>query len=174
MCFKGAKFWVNKTLEENTVVSSFNGSDFHITTSDSIESRFSLLEVDSSLRASVMCGLTEVGQSARYLNDKKKFHSQSRVTSQYKTTTTFKQLSLTALDAKKLEQMDPVVKASATHVVTGILHGINCFFVFDSEKLETSNVQDIQGQMEAIIKKIPSFHDQGKMNIKLTAEEKAD
>lgn len=94
------------------------------------------------------------------------------MTFQYKTTTTFKQLS-TTLPERGTKKINDAVKGLATHVVTGILYGANAFFVFDSEKLDASSVQEIQGSMEAVIKKIPSFELKGNVNIKLSDKEKA-
>ncbi|KAF3853094.1 hypothetical protein F7725_013782 [Dissostichus mawsoni] len=105
----------------------------------------------------------------QYLNDEKKFKNQSRVTCQYKATTNFKSLieNLPWTPNRKVTE-----NGSATHVVTGILYGAN-FFVFDSEKLEASEVQKIEGSMQAVINKIPSLNIEGKVDIKLTDEEKA-
>lgn len=164
---------IKKTIQEKTTETSNTSSEFQITSSDSIESKSFLLNVEASLKASFLSGLIEVGGSAKYLNDQKKFKNQSRVTFQYKTTTNFKQLSMIQLTNLDKKQTDILEKGLATHVVTGIQYGANCFFVFDSEKLDASSVQDIQGGMEAVIKKIPTFDIQGKVDIKLTDEEKA-
>ncbi|XP_042254006.1 stonustoxin subunit beta-like [Thunnus maccoyii] len=168
----GFTLWDKTNLQENTTETSNPSSEFQITASDSIESKSTLLDVEASLKASFLGGLIEVGGSAKYLNDQKKFKTQSRVTLQYKATTNFKQLSLTPLGTMDTQQTDVTEKGLATHVVTGILYGANAFFVFDSEKLDASSVQNIQGSMEAVIKKIPSFDIEGKVDIKLTDEEK--
>ncbi|XP_042254481.1 stonustoxin subunit beta-like [Thunnus maccoyii] len=168
----GFTLWDKTTLQESTVETSYHSSEFQITASDSIESKSSLLSVDASLKASFLCGLIEVGGSAKYLNDQKKFKNQSRVTLQYKATTNFKQLSLKPHGTKDTQQTDVTEKSSATHVVTGIQYGANAFFVFDSEKLDASSVQNIQGGMEAVIRKIPSLDIDGHVDIKLTDEEK--
>uniref|UniRef100_A0A3Q3WFE9 SPRY-associated domain-containing protein n=1 Tax=Mola mola TaxID=94237 RepID=A0A3Q3WFE9_MOLML len=169
----GLMLWDENTLTKNTVVSEQNSSESEISASDTIGSKSSLLDVDASLKASFLCGLMSVEGSANYLNDNKKFKNQSRVTLQYKATTNFKQLSMTHLDTMDIQQKEVIEKGSATHVVTGILYGANAFFVFDSEKLEASNVQNIQGTMEALTNKIPSFSFKGKVNMKLTDEENA-
>ncbi|XP_045925757.1 neoverrucotoxin subunit beta-like, partial [Micropterus dolomieu] len=169
----GLTLWDEETLQENTVESSQHSSAFEISASDSIESRSFLLDVDASLKVSYMCGLIEVGGSAKYLNDTKKFKNQDRVTCQYKATTHFKQLSMTHLTTMDKHQIDVIQKSSATHVVTGILYGANAFFVFDSEKLDSSSVQDFQVSMEAVIQKIPKCNVEGKVELKLTDEEKA-
>uniref|UniRef100_A0A3P9DV41 Uncharacterized protein n=1 Tax=Maylandia zebra TaxID=106582 RepID=A0A3P9DV41_9CICH len=171
-CLKGVTLWDAKTLQEKSVEKNQHSSEFEISASDSTKTKSSLLDVNASLKASFLGGLIEVGGSAKYLNDNKKSHHQSRVTLQYKATTKFKQLMLTPDETKNTQQAEHV-KNLATHVVTGILYGANAFFVFDSEKLDDSNIQAIEGSMQAVIKKIPSFNVDGKVDIKLSDEEKA-
>nr|XP_046234046.1 neoverrucotoxin subunit alpha-like [Scatophagus argus] len=168
----GLRLWDDETLQAKITETSKPFSEFEITASDTIESKSSMLKVDASLKASFLSGLVEVGGSAKYLNDKKQFKNQSRVTCQYKATTNFKELSVIDLKEMNTQQTGIIEKGLATHVVTGILYGANAFFVFDSEKLEDSSVQDIQGSMEAVIRKIPSFSIEGRVDIKLTEEEK--
>ncbi|XP_049892831.1 neoverrucotoxin subunit beta-like [Epinephelus moara] len=168
----GITLWEEKTLEEHTTENLQHSSNFDISASDSIESKSSLLDIEASLSASFLSGLVQVGGSAKYLNDEKKFKNQSRVTGRFKATTNFKQLSVNHLGTMKTQDMDVIKKGMATHVVTGIQYGANAVFVFDSEKLQDNSVQDIQGSMEAVIKKIPSFDVKGRVDIKLTDEEK--
>uniref|UniRef100_A0A671WVN1 B30.2/SPRY domain-containing protein n=1 Tax=Sparus aurata TaxID=8175 RepID=A0A671WVN1_SPAAU len=165
-------FSVGLTLPGQITNTPKPSSRFEITSSDSIESKSSLLDIEASLKASFMSGLIEVGGSASYLNDTKKFKNQSRVTLQYNATTHFNQLTLAQLRTMINQKKDSIKQTTATHVVTKILYGANAFFVFDSEKLEASHVRDIQGHMEAVINKIPSFNIGGKVDIKLTDEEK--
>ncbi|XP_039472025.1 neoverrucotoxin subunit alpha-like [Oreochromis aureus] len=167
----GVTLWNNKTLQKKSVENNQYSSEFHINAMDSIEKKSSLLDVDGSLKASFLGGLIEVEGSAKYLNDKKKSYHQCRVTLQYKATTKFKQLMLTPDETKNTQEAKDV-KRLATHVVTGILYGANAFFVFDSEKLDDSSIQVIEGSMQAVIKKIPSFNVDGKVDIKLSDEEK--
>ncbi|KAM8730509.1 stonustoxin subunit beta-like [Acanthopagrus schlegelii] len=168
----GLTLWDPKTLKEKTVETSQQTSNFKVSASDSIESKSSLMDIEASLKVSFLCGLVEVGGSAKYLTDTKKFKNQSRVTCRYNATTHFNQLSVTQGETMNPQQIELIRKGTATHVVTGILYGANAFFVFDSEKLEASSIQDIQGHMEAVIKKIPTFSLEGKVDIKLTEEEK--
>ncbi|XP_078136133.1 stonustoxin subunit beta-like [Sander vitreus] len=167
----GLTLWDDKTLQGKITESSQRTSDVQVYTDDSTESKCTLLDVEASLKASVLGGLVEVGGSAKYLNDKKKFHNQSRVMCQYKTTTNFKQLMIEQL-TMQTQQMDVIKKSSATHVVTGILYGANAFFVFDSEKLEASSVQDIQVRMHAAIKAL-IVNIEAKTEVKKTDEQTA-
>ncbi|XP_061554371.1 stonustoxin subunit alpha-like [Phycodurus eques] len=167
----GFTLWDRATLDRQTTETTQKSSSFKITASDTIESRSSLMDIDASLNMSFLSGLVQVGGSAKYLNDQKKFENQSRVTFQYKATTTFKQLSLPALGPLNSQQKQIIEEGKATHLVTGILYGANAVFVFDSEKLEASNVQDIQGNMQAVIKKIPTFKIEGSAKIHLSEQE---
>ncbi|XP_034052671.1 stonustoxin subunit beta-like [Gymnodraco acuticeps] len=169
----GLKLWDDKVLQASVTESSKHSSHFEVSGSDTTESKSTLMDIEASLKLSFMSGLIEVGGSAKYLNDEKKFKNQSRVTFQYKATTNFKQLSMTQLKAMSQQQTDLIKNGWATHVVTGIVYGANAFFVFDSEKLEASEVQDIQGSMHAVIKKIPALDIEGSVKLKLTDEEKA-
>ncbi|XP_043958902.1 neoverrucotoxin subunit alpha-like [Gambusia affinis] len=162
-----------ETIKNNSSTKAQNSSSYHVTASDTIESKSSLLDVNVSLKASILGGLVEVGGSASYLNDKKKFKNQSRITLQYKATTTYEHLSLSHIEKKELDAKCFSPDLSATHVVTGILYGANAFFVFDSEKLDSSSVQKIGSSAEVAINKIPIFSFEAKVKVELTDEEKA-
>ncbi|RVE59267.1 hypothetical protein OJAV_G00186910 [Oryzias javanicus] len=164
--------WGQEMIKNNKVRQPQKSSSYNITASDSIQSKSSLLDVDASLSASFLGGMIEVGGSAHYLNDKKKFKNQSRVTLQYKVTTEYERLNVTQLEAQKMQIRDAIKNCGATHVVTGILYGANAVFVFDSEKMDSRDVQQVEGSMQAAIKKIPKFSIDGKIDIKLSDEEK--
>ncbi|XP_007573619.1 stonustoxin subunit alpha-like isoform X2 [Poecilia formosa] len=162
-----------ETIKKNTSTKAQNSSSYHVTASDTLESKSSLLDVNVSLKASILGGLIEVGGSASYLNDKKKFKNQSRITLQYKATTTYEHLSLSHIEKKELDAKSFNPNLSATHVATGILYGANAFFVFDSEKLDSSSLQKIGTSAELAINKIPGFSFEAKVKVELTDEEKA-
>lgn len=167
----GFSLWDPSVLEKHTSETTQKSSSFKISASDTIESRSSMMDIEASLNMSFLGGLVEVGGSAKYLNNQKKFKNQSRVTFQYKATTTFKQLSLSTLEPLNSSQKQVIENGKATHVVTAIIYGANAFFVFDSEKLEASSVQDIHGEMQVVIKKIPTFKLEGSAQINLSEEE---
>ncbi|KAI4795966.1 hypothetical protein KUCAC02_029535 [Chaenocephalus aceratus] len=169
----GLRLCNEETLKVKVTQTPQHSSHFEMSASDSIESKSTMMDIDASLKVSFLSGLIQVGGSAKYLNDEKKFKNQSRVTFQYKATTNFKQLSVTQLKEMSQQQTDLIKKGLATHVVTGILYGANAFFVFDSEKLEDRKVKDIQGSMHAVVKKIPSLTIEGNVKLKLSDEEKA-
>ncbi|KAM9798253.1 stonustoxin subunit beta-like [Neosynchiropus ocellatus] len=168
----GMSLWDPQVLAKNTVETGEPSSQFQVLASESLESKSSLLDIDASLKASFLGGLIEVSGSAKYLNDHKAFKNQCRATFQYRGSTVFRQLGLTSLGQLDDQQRELIDMHLATHVVTGIVYGANAFFAFDSEKLESSSVQNIQGQIHAVMKKIPLFDVEGQVDIKLTEEEK--
>uniref|UniRef100_A0A3B4Y7P2 SPRY-associated domain-containing protein n=1 Tax=Seriola lalandi dorsalis TaxID=1841481 RepID=A0A3B4Y7P2_SERLL len=143
----GFTLWDNDVLKESTVDCPQPSSAFKIIASDYIEDTSSLFDVE-------------------------KYQNQSRVMLQYKATTNFIQL-MTNLGTKHIGYSESFENIQATHVVIGILYGANAFFAFDSDKVDASNVQEIQGRMEAVIKKIPSVEISGQGAVQLTDEENA-
>lgn len=161
--------WDDHTLQKHTVERPQRSSTFETSACDSIESRCSLLGLEPSLKASFLSGFVEVGGSGKYLTDKKTFKNQSRVTIQYQATTSLRKLSASIFGTINESQRKIIESISATHIVTAILYGANALFTFDSEKLDSSQVMDIQGSMDALIKNI---HVDGKLKVELTKEEK--
>uniref|UniRef100_A0A3Q2E8A0 Neoverrucotoxin subunit alpha-like n=1 Tax=Cyprinodon variegatus TaxID=28743 RepID=A0A3Q2E8A0_CYPVA len=167
----GISLWEGTILENKTKTKNNHNSSFQVLSSDSIQEKSSLLDLNASFKASFLSGLIEVGGSAKYLNDKKKFKNQSRVTLQYKATSYFSRLSMTHSEAQSAARLSDEVKSMATHVVTGIQHGANAFFVFDSEKLESTQVEDFQGTLEGAINKIPKLNAEANISMSLSDKE---
>lgn len=165
--------WDRETIKRYSTRQNQASTTYEITTSDSIETKSSLLDVDTYSKTSWLCGLTEKSGSCSFLNDNKKFKNQSRVTLQFKATTAFERLAMTHLEAKTTQIQDVIKKSNATHVVTGIQYGAHAFFVFDSEKLESSSVQETKVHMQAAVKMIIVYSSEAKVDVKLSEEEKA-
>ncbi|KAM4551947.1 uncharacterized protein PAE49_015527 [Odontesthes bonariensis] len=164
----GLKLWDLSDLEKDQREQPQPNSDFEIVASESIDDKSSALNVEASLKASFLGGLVKVGGSAKYLNDQKASKHQARVTLKFKTTTKFQELSMNHLGSKNVKHTDVFKKGLATHVVTGVLYGAQAFFVFDCDKSDNQSQQDIQGNLEVMIKKIPciSIEGKGKLSIK--------
>uniref|UniRef100_A0A8C5BQV2 Fibronectin type-III domain-containing protein n=1 Tax=Gadus morhua TaxID=8049 RepID=A0A8C5BQV2_GADMO len=158
--------WDREALEKDADERPQPNIDFEIVASDSIEDKFSALNVEASLKASFLCGLVEVDGSAQFLKNPKISRNQARVTLKYKTTTKFKELSMNYICRGNVKHPDVFESGKATHVVTGILYGAQAFFVFDREVSEKEDRQDIEGNLKVLIKKIPTLKigGQGSLN----------
>ncbi|XP_078075282.1 neoverrucotoxin subunit alpha-like [Mustelus asterias] len=166
--------WDLETLQRNVNVQSKHETEFKIYSSDSIEEKTSALDIVGSLKASVITGLMKLDGSAKYLNDIKRSKQQARVTLQYRTTTRFEQLTMSHLGRQNVTYPDVFDQGIATHVVTAVLYGAQAFFVFDQEIPSTENLQDIQGNLEGMIKNIPKIAIDGQASLKMTNEQKSN
>uniref|UniRef100_A0A8C6U5L0 B30.2/SPRY domain-containing protein n=1 Tax=Neogobius melanostomus TaxID=47308 RepID=A0A8C6U5L0_9GOBI len=168
----GMTLWDKEKLDRDMSERPKPNTEFRIVTSESISDKSSSLGVEASLKASFLCGLVEVEGSAKYLNNNKTSTKQARVTLQYKTTTVFKTLSMNQLGTGNLTHCEVLDKGLATHVVTAILYGAQAFFVFDQESSEEESVQDIQGNLKIMIKKIPLISIEGSGSLKLEDQDR--
>ncbi|XP_027035056.2 cytolytic toxin-alpha-like [Tachysurus fulvidraco] len=166
----GITLWDKNALRDDIDVLDQTKTFVKLAASDSISDKANLLNVSASLKASFLGGLVEVGGSAKYLQDTKSSARQCRVTMQYSQTTKFEQLTMKELGnityPKVFEQK------TATHVVTAVLYGASAFMLFDYSSSESENKQAVEGNLQAVIKKIPTISIEGQASLKLSSEEK--
>ncbi|XP_055043001.2 cytolytic toxin-alpha-like [Misgurnus anguillicaudatus] len=166
----GVTLWDKKSVKDNMDIRSKLDTEIKFSSSDSLSDKCSLLDVNASLKASFFGGLVEVGGSAKYLRDTKSSKQQSRVTMHYSETTTFEQLTMTQLSQFTYPKV--FKQKTATHVVTAVLYGAQAFMVFDRTFSDDDNKQKIEGELNVMVKKIPSFSIEGQGKVKMTDEEK--
>ncbi|XP_072163238.1 uncharacterized protein [Diadema setosum] len=170
----GLRLWDTEVLNNNRDVRSQQRTHFDVIASDNINNKASALNIEASLKASFLGGLVEVSGSAEYINDKKTTSRQSRLALQYKTTTRSEELTMENLRKHNVQHPYIFDQGTGTHVVTGILYGTQAFFVFDRYLKNDESDQHVQGHVNAIIKKIPSFTMKGEGDLKLTENEKEE
>ncbi|XP_072115068.1 uncharacterized protein [Mobula birostris] len=166
--------WDSQTLQSNLSHRDQPSTEFHIITSNSMEKKVAALSVSESLKASLLSGAVEVKGSAKYLTDTKESKRQARVTLQYKTTTSFEQLTMSHLRKLNISDASVFDEGSATHVVIAVLYGAQAFFVFDQMVTPAEKLQDAERNMEAIITHLPEFAVQGEDSLKMTEEQKSN
>ncbi|XP_041093943.1 cytolytic toxin-alpha-like [Polyodon spathula] len=141
-----------------------------IVTSDSLEEKSNLLDVNASLKASFLGGLIEVGGSAKYLKDDVSSTRQCRVTMKYRKTVLYEQLTMSQLG--KITYPQVFDQQTATHVITGAQYGAQAFLLFDQMASTEEHKQEIEGNLEVMVKKIPQFSIEGRGELNLTDKEK--
>ncbi|XP_056090351.1 neoverrucotoxin subunit beta-like [Rhinichthys klamathensis goyatoka] len=151
----GVTLWDKKSLTEDLDTRPQPMTDVKFSSSDSLSSKSSLLDVSDSLKASFLGGLVEVGGSAKFLRDTKSSNQQSRVTMNYSETTRFDQLTMTQLGQITYPQIFD--QKTATHVVTAVLYGAQAVMVFDRTFSEDEVKQEIEGELNVMVKNIPKF-----------------
>ncbi|XP_026100428.1 stonustoxin subunit beta-like isoform X1 [Carassius auratus] len=166
----GVTLWDKKSLNEDLNSYPQLMTDLKFSSFDSLSDKSSLLDVSASLKASFLGGLVEVGGSAKYLRNTKSSNQQSRVTMHYSETSRFEQLTMTHLGKFTYPQV--FEQKTATHVVTAVLYGAQAFMVFDHSFVEDENRQEIEGELNVMVKKIPKFSVEGQGAVEMTDEEK--
>ncbi|KAI5089922.1 verrucotoxin subunit beta-like, partial [Silurus meridionalis] len=166
----GVTLWDKKALHDDLDVRQQPRTHLKFAASDTLSDKANLLDISGSLKASFLCGLVEVGGSAKYLCDNKSSAHQSRVTMQYSQTTCFEQLTMKELGHITYPQV--FEQKTATHVVTAVLYGAHAFMVFDHTSAENENKQNVEGNLYAVVKKLPNMSIEGEASLKMTEEEK--
>uniref|UniRef100_A0A8C1VEB9 Fibronectin type-III domain-containing protein n=1 Tax=Cyprinus carpio TaxID=7962 RepID=A0A8C1VEB9_CYPCA len=162
----GVTLWDKKSMIEDLDTRPQLMTDVKFSSSDSLSSKSSLLDVNASLKASFLGGLVEVGGSAKYLHDTKTSNQQSRVTMFYRETSRFEQLTITQLGQVTYPQV--FERKTATHVITAVLYGAQAFMVFDRTFSDDENHQEIEGELNVMVKSIPGFSIEGQGGVEMT------
>ncbi|XP_060754949.1 cytolytic toxin-alpha-like [Neoarius graeffei] len=165
----GVTLWDKEALRNDLDVHDQTKTYVRLAASDSLSEKANLLDVSASLKASFFGGLVEVGGSARYMTDTKSSIHQSRVTMQYSQTTKFEQLTMKELGNIAYPQV--FEQKTATHVVTAVLYGASAFMVFDYIRSENESKQAIEGNLHAVVKKIPTISIEGQASLQMNDEE---
>ncbi|XP_016116163.1 LOW QUALITY PROTEIN: stonustoxin subunit alpha-like [Sinocyclocheilus grahami] len=166
----GVTLWDKKSLSEDLDSHPQLLTDLKFSSSDSLSSKSSLLDVSASLKASFLGGLVEVGGSAKYLCDTKSSNQQSRVTMYYSETSRFDQLTMTQLG--KITYPQVFDQKTATHVVTAVLYKAQAFMVFDQMSSKDEKKQEIEGKLHVMVRKLPGFSIEGEGSVNMTEDEK--
>ncbi|GCB81885.1 hypothetical protein scyTo_0021905, partial [Scyliorhinus torazame] len=168
----GVTLWDLSELRKTIDVQPSLSTEIQIICSESVGDKASCLDVEASLKASFLSGMVQVDGSAKFLNDNKTSKQQARVTLNYRATTRFEELTMSQLGPQHITYPSVFDQGSATHVVTAVLYGAQAFFVFDREYSSNENVQNVEGDMEVMVKKIPCLQIGGKGSVKLSDTEK--
>uniref|UniRef100_A0A8C1NAL4 Uncharacterized protein n=1 Tax=Cyprinus carpio TaxID=7962 RepID=A0A8C1NAL4_CYPCA len=165
----GVTLWDKTSLSEDLDSRPKPRTYLKFSSSDSISTKSSLLDVSASLKASFLGGLVGVGGSGRFLQDTKSSNQQSRVTMFYSETTRYEQLTMSHLH--KITYPEVFEQKTATHVVVAVLYGAQAFMVFDRTLSEEEDEQQMEGKLNAMVNKIPKLSGEGNAAFKMTEDD---
>lgn len=149
------RVWNEQSIKQHTTSQSQPQCDFDFTAEDTISAKTSFLDINADLKLSLLFGWIEVHGSAKYLENHRTFTRQSRVSFKYRCRTHFKELRINELMSDQHEDRQVLDSGNATHVVTGILYGIDAIFMFDRNTNDNEDKLQIQNKLEAMIKFLP-------------------
>ncbi|XP_057180141.1 verrucotoxin subunit beta-like isoform X1 [Triplophysa rosa] len=150
----GITLWDKEQLQQSIHSHAQINTDFNVTASDSIEEKSHLLNIDGSLKLSLLSGLVNVRGAAKYLSDTKKSFKQQRLTLHYHSTTKFEELTMNHLASGNITHYEAFDNDTATHVVTAVLYGANACFVFDREVSSDEDKTTVDGEVKATFDKL--------------------
>ena len=140
----------------STITEPYTNSE--VLTEDTIDDKTSALNIEASLKLSFLGGLVNVQGAAKYLDDRKTSSHHSRVVLKYETTTELKQLTMEHLGQGKVQYPEVFDNDIATDVVLGIPYGAKAFLIFDQEVSKDESEKEVHGNMEVLVKSLPSRH----------------
>ncbi|XP_071944804.1 uncharacterized protein [Antedon mediterranea] len=153
----GITLWDNDYLQHHLVSQPQVSANFKIHTEESIADKANALDINASLKLSILGGLVEVSGSAKYLNDRKSSNNTVRVSMHYKCTTKFEEITMEHMDKGKIMHHDVFEYGIATHVVIGIKYGGQAFFVFEKQFSERETQKNVHGDLHDAIKALPGI-----------------
>merc|ERR1712223_365971 len=154
--------WSDITVNQANITSV--ETDVYI--EESIVERASHMSVSASVQLSLFAGLIKISGSASYVNDQIETDEYVRMTFSY-----HKKGKQVTADSGKSVIDSSMCELGATHVVTEVKYGFNAFMVFESKESDSYSKQDIAGNLDILIKKIPSTEISGTGNIEMTDDE---
>ncbi|XP_056595601.1 stonustoxin subunit beta-like isoform X2 [Triplophysa dalaica] len=164
----GITLWNQEKLQKSIRSRPQINTDFKVTASDSIDEKSHLLNIDGSLKLSLLGGLINVTGAAKYLNDTKKSFIQQRLTLHYHSTTRFEELTMNHLASENIAHPDVFDRDTATHVVTAVLYGADACFLFDREVSSDENKTTVEGEVKAAFDKLKFITVDVKANLNMS------
>ncbi|XP_067237153.1 verrucotoxin subunit beta-like [Chanodichthys erythropterus] len=164
----GIRLWNKEELKQNTSTRKQINTEFNITTSDSIQDKFELMNIEGGLKLSLLGDLVHVSGAAKYLKDTKTSFKQQRLALHYQTTSRFDELIINQLPSENILKKY-VDKGIATHIVTGVLYGAGACFLFDREVSSDEDKSTVEGEMKLALEKLynlVSIDGNAKVNMK--------
>ncbi|XP_060751587.1 cytolytic toxin-alpha-like [Tachysurus vachellii] len=166
----GISLWDKETIKKGLDSYRQPKTELNFSASDSLNEKAKLLDVSASLKASFLGGLVEVGGSAKYMRDNKSSARQSRASLQYSQTTRYESLTMDQIG--NITYPKVFEEGTATHVVTAVLYGAQAFMVFDLTTNENEDKEEIEGNLNVMIEKIPSLSVAGQGALAMSESEK--
>merc|ERR1719422_826481 len=168
-------FWDKETISKHSDEVKKTHERGDVVLNENTLKRLTNFDIDASLKLSFMGGLVQVKGSANYLNEK--LDSKKTVSISYNYLTTYGTRSLNQRlkknkDHANLCELPSIGKPGGpTHVVSSITRGERAVFTFSYETSDVQNKGEVGGNLEAVVKLLPSFQIEGNAQISITENE---
>ena len=129
-------------------------TDYFVDENLSQKDTFNKLNVEGSLKLSLMAGLIKVAGTAKYLNQTKTDSRTVRVTFMFNVKTKQQYLQVNMSDLHTYISLDALENPNATHCVIGIRWGAHVAATFEETLATSQAAEELQGQLAASLKKV--------------------
>ncbi|CAF3428272.1 unnamed protein product, partial [Rotaria socialis] len=152
---EGTNLFKKKLPEEFIDVSDNAHTSYELLFNNSQKETFDKMNIEASLKLSLMAGIVDITGSAKYLKETKTDSLTIRVTYVYKVKTKQEQLHIAMAGLSEYFSADALENSNATHVVTGIMWGANVAATFEQVAENLEEVQKVEGSLSVVLKSLP-------------------
>lgn len=165
----GIDLWRTEDITGNMRIRPQPNTRFQVSASESLSEKMKLLDVSASVKASFFSGLVEVGGSGKYLKEETSSTRQCSVSLRYHVTTEVREVMLSQLPVPNPEILG---NTDATHVVSQVIYGADALMEFQETASSESSKQEIEGNLNVMINKIPFIKISGEGSLNMADEDK--
>ena len=151
--FEGGNLF-NQELPDGLVLTTdCASSDYFVDENQSQKDTFNKLNIEASMKLSLMAGLIKVEGSAKYLKQTKTNSRTVRVTFMFNVKTKQEHLQVSRAELYKYFSPDALENPNATHCVVGITWGAHVAATFEETLSSSEAAEELQGHLAASLKK---------------------
>ena len=151
--FEGGNLFNQEVPPSIVLTTDCASSDYLVDDNQSQSDTLKNLNIEGSMKLSLIAGVITAEGSAKYLTQTKTDSRTVRVTFTYKAKTKHEHLQINMTDLLKCVSFEALQNPHATHCVIGITYGACVAATFEQKTNNSKQAEQIQGKLEAEIKK---------------------
>ncbi|CAF3894501.1 unnamed protein product [Rotaria sp. Silwood1] len=151
--FEGGNLFNRELASSLISTTDCASSDFYVDENLSQKDTLNKLNIEGSMKLSLMAGLVKVDGSAKYLNQTKTDSQTVRVTLMFNVKTKQQHLQVSMADLYNYFIPDALENPNATHCITGIMWGARVAATFEQALNNSEAAEELQGLLSASLKK---------------------
>ncbi|CAF2845263.1 unnamed protein product [Rotaria sp. Silwood2] len=152
---EGTNLFKKKLPEEFINVRDNPHTDYELLFHNSQKETFNKMNIEASLKLSLLGGMINITGSAKYLKQTKEDSRTIRVTYVYKVKTKTERLLISMGGLSEYFSEDGLENPNATHMVTGIMWGANVAATFEQVVDNHDQVETVEGSLSVVLKALP-------------------
>ena len=152
--FEGGNLFNQELASSLILTTDCASSEYFVDENLSQKDTFNKLNIDASMKLSLMAGLVNVEGTAKYLNQTTTNSRTVRVTLIFNVKTKQQHLQVSMADLCNYFSSDALENPNATHCVTGITWGARIAATFEETFSTSERAEEFQGQLAASLKKV--------------------